>query len=383
MRNELIDFFRFYFNTKDEYKLIIFYTEHSGYHPIYEKLIRILINDHNFKLSIITSDKNDSILRKKEKNIKTFYINNLLGLFMSFVNCKVFIMTMPDLNNFHIKRSINDVHYIYLFHALVSTHMMYLEGAFNHYDTIVCNGKYQIDEIKKNEKLYGLKKKNILSTGYSRLDRITRSYEEYLINKTPKNKKDTILIAPSWGKDNVIESIGDKLIDKLLINNYNVILRPHPEMTIRQPAIIKELNDKYSSYVEFKLDTNNADDTSMIYSDLLICDCSGIALEYAFGTKRPVLFFNVPLKIKNENYKILGIEPFELWTRELIGEVIEPNDLDKAIVNIKEMINNKKKYVENINSLIEDNLFSNTSIGEVEANFIEDYVNNDSHKAIG
>ena len=65
------------------------------------------------------------------------------------------IMTMPDLETFHIKRSkSHPVHYIYMFHSMVSTHLVYRKSAFDNYDTIFCVGEHHLDEIQNTEKYY-------------------------------------------------------------------------------------------------------------------------------------------------------------------------------------------------------------------------------------
>ena len=64
---------------------------------------------------------------------------------------RVFIMTMPDLGTFYLKRSVHPVHYVYLFHNMVSSHMTFKPGAFDHFDTIFCVGPHHIDEIRKTE----------------------------------------------------------------------------------------------------------------------------------------------------------------------------------------------------------------------------------------
>ena len=130
---EIGEYYRFSWRTPRAEKEIIFYAEHEGYHPYLEGLIQKLTVEHNRALCYVTSDPYDPILQKPGSRIRTFYLNKLLPFFMAFVSCRVFVMTLTDLNQFHLKRSVNPVHYIYVFHALVSTHMAYRFGAFDHY----------------------------------------------------------------------------------------------------------------------------------------------------------------------------------------------------------------------------------------------------------
>jgi len=85
-----------------------------------------------------------------------------------------------------------------------------------------------------------------------------------------------------------------------------------------------------------------ATDDSLLKSDVLICDCSGIALEYAFGTERPVLFLDVPRKIRNENYRELGLEPIELSLRSELGIIVSPEEVATVPAKIEALISEKK-----------------------------------------
>ncbi len=67
-------------------------------------------------------------------------------------------------------------------------------------------------------------------------------------------------------------------------------------------------------------------DDSLLRADVLICDISGIALEYVFGTERPVLFLDVPLKIHNPRFKELEKENSCL--KKLVADI----SLDNAIL---------------------------------------------------
>ena len=75
-------------------------------------------------------------------------------------------MTMPDLNQFHVRRSTNSVNHIYMFHAINSIHLQYNQGAFDFYDTIFCVGPHHIEEMRITEKLYDLPPKQLIHVGY-------------------------------------------------------------------------------------------------------------------------------------------------------------------------------------------------------------------------
>jgi len=53
---------------------------------------------------------------------------------------------------------------------MVSSHMIYRAGAFDHFDSILCVGPHHIDEIRAWEKLNGLPAKRLHQHGYAPLD---------------------------------------------------------------------------------------------------------------------------------------------------------------------------------------------------------------------
>ena len=113
----------------------------------------------------------------------------------------------------------------------------------------------------------------------------------------------------------------------------------------------------------------------MLRSDVLICDYSGLGLKYAFGTERPVLFLDVPYKIRNENYKELGIEPLELSIRSRIGVIVLPEELDTIPQVIEKLKAGQMEYKEDIAKLREQNIFAFGHSSEIGAKHIIDLAN--------
>jgi len=371
---EIHELYRFFWKTPEEKKEIVFYTEHEGYYPNFEGLIKELVGKHKQTICYVSSDTHDPILQTSESRIKTFYVNKLLTLFMPFVNCKVFVMTLTGLNQYHLKRSAAPVHYVYVFHALVSTHMMYQFGAFDYYDTIFCVGPHQIREIRKHEEMNDLRKKILIEAGYYRLERINQAFRKNSLTKPASNAKGAILIAPSWGKENVLESCGERLVNVLIKAGYEVIVRPHPETVRRCPELIDLFSTTFGANPHFTLETSVATDDSILRADVLICDCSGIALEYALGTERPVLFLDVPIKIKNKRYTEQGIEPLELFLRSKIGMIVSPEKLDSVPQSVATLIADKEKYKQRLARLRDENVFAFGQSSKVCARHILDIV---------
>ena len=84
----------------------------------------------------------------------------------------VMVLTMLDLGNFQLKRSLHPVHYVYVFHSMGSTHMVDHENSYDHYDSLLCAGPHHVEEIRRREQLKGLPPKHLFPRGYPRLERL-------------------------------------------------------------------------------------------------------------------------------------------------------------------------------------------------------------------
>lgn len=207
------------------------------------------------------------------------------------------VMTMPDLGQFQVKRSKHKVHYVYVQHSLVSLHMVYRKGAFDHYDTIFCAGPHHVKETRAMEEKYNLPAKNLVEHGYGRLDSIIEEAKNRpKINKSIDAAKH-VLIAPSWGPNCIIESgIGGKIVDQLIAEGKKVTLRPHPQTVKFAQDKVNDILAKHSINPLFNCESNVAGQDSLHDSDVMISDWSGAALDYAFGLNKQVDFVDTPKK---------------------------------------------------------------------------------------
>tara|TARA_B110000027_G_C16119011_1_gene301728 strand:+ start:2218 stop:3315 length:1098 start_codon:yes stop_codon:yes gene_type:complete len=309
-----------YFNEHNYSDQITFYSETANDWQHLSGIVKELINKTNFKILYVCSDKNDHGLNFKEKNFNSYLINNkhLLIWFFKNIKSKVMLMTLPDLNQYYLKRSKYLVHYIYIPHSLSSLHSIYRKGAFDYFDTLFCVGPHHVQEAKKIEEIYKLKKKFLIEFGYSKIDSLIASYKNF---KKNENNKINFLIAPTWG-DNCIINNGKviKVMDHIKSLGHNIILRPHP-ITVRDSSdIINKIISRYENYSNFTYQPSTDNNQTLMESDVLVSDWSGVAFEFAFGLKKPVLFVDTLRKIRNIDYDRIGIESFEFYAREIVGE---------------------------------------------------------------
>ena len=345
--------YRAYKKLPKSYKKVVFYSESfQDWHHL-KPLLNALLDD-DIAVTYVTSDDKDPGLLKLSKKYRSIYIGKgfFRILFFQFLRAKLLILTMMDLNNFELKRSMHPVHYVYIFHSLTSTHMVDTEKSFDHYDTIFCAGPHQKKEIELREKNKDLKAKNLIPYGYPRIEKLIQ------LSSKPKNEKKVILLAPTWGEQSIINLMGMEICSIILNQGYSLILRPHHETIKRSPQLIDEIENKYSHLETFRLVREMGDSESLLQSDLLICDWSGTAIEYAFGLEKPIIFIDIPPRVRNPNWREIQSEPLEMSIREKVGRVICPSKLDELPSSISQLLNEDQLSSSPIKSLREEFIYN-------------------------
>jgi YidC/Oxa1 family membrane protein insertase len=328
----------------------VFYSEGPGYWTHLGPLIECLTQRHRMPVVYLTSEDNDPLLSTPPEQVAPFYIGDQSVRTMLFrtLDVGVLVMTMPDLETFHIKRSLHPVHYVYVHHSIVSTHMVYRPGAFDHFDTIFCVGPHHVEETRAAEKLYGLPAKTLFEHGYGRLEQImveavTRQHSRHAAAHGPH-----VLIAPSWGPQAMLETCGHAFVGALLDAGFVVTVRPHPQTRRFKPAVLDALTADFGSHPAFRLEEDVGSRDSLFAADVMLSDWSGAALEFAFGLEKPVLFVDVPRKINNPEYERLQIEPLEVAIRTDIGGIVSPHDPQAAVAAVRCLVEQGVKYRERI-----------------------------------
>lgn len=356
-------------------KHIVFYSEKNGFYKYFENIINYLLENTKLTIHYVTSDPEDDIFEKAKSNprIRGYYIGEkrLVTLFMK-MDADIVVMTMTDLDNYHYKRSYirEDIEYVYVCHYPMSTHLVFHADAFDHYDTFLCVGDFQFDEIRKQEQLSGSKAKKLISCGYGQMENLQRAYDAVPVNAVNNRKK--ILLAPSWQVDNILDLCLDDVLKEVLGRGWHVVVRPHPEYMKRYQSRMDKIVERYRDYkggdLEFELDfTKN---NSIFESDVLITDWSGTAYEFAFVTGKPVAFIDTPMKIHNPDYKEIGIEPLEIRLRSQVGIRVSPGELTGFGKMIENLLEKTESYVDK-NKALRDRYIANFGrSGEVGGEYL-------------
>lgn len=351
---------------------IMFYSEGSGFYKYFRALIEALLRDTDLTIHYVTSDPEDAIFQKNEPRIKPYYVDEtrLISLMMK-LEADMVVMTTPDLEKYHIKRSRvrENVEYVFMDHGCSSDNMLYRTGALDNYDTLLVVSREQAIEARAIEKLRHVKKKRIIECGYGLIDDMIAAYEA--MDKTPNDKK-TILIAPSWQYDNIMDSCLDDLVSALYGRGYRIVIRPHPQYVRRFPMQMKEIIQRYRDRAgdDFIIETDFSSNVTVYTADLVITDWSGIAFEFSFTTDKPSLFINTQMKVVNEDWQKIPLVPFDITARSKVGRQVEKSQVKDLAPVVEELLAHQEDYRERIAALKQQHFYHLGHSGEVGAQYI-------------
>lgn len=339
-------------------KKIVFYSEKNGFYKYYQNIIDEIIKRTNVVIHYITSDPLDEVFQMENDQFKTYYISeNRMIVLMMKMETDLMVMTTPDLENFQLKRSYvkKDIEYIYVPHDVNSANLTFHKNALDHFDTIFTSGFKNKNEIKEREEKQGLPPKNLIEWGSSVIDNMTAAYQA-MCEEGEQEEKKMILIAPSWQKDNILDSCIEEMLDRLVQADYRVVVRPHPQYVRHFEGRVDRLAEKYREYgVEFQKDFSS--NKTVYMADLLVTDWSSISLEYAFSTLKPVLFINTPMKVVNLDYQELSTVPIDIELRDKVGISVELSSVGTKVLSA-------------VDRLLYDQQFSKESMQELKNQYL-------------
>lgn len=274
---------------------IVFYAESGQDWHHWRDLIGHLTTEMEETSCYVSSDPDDPGLHQGSPRISPFWIGRGLWRtwFFQWLDADILVTQLLDLDILELKRSIHPVHYVYVFHSLVSTHMADRADSFDHYDTILCAGPHQMREIRRREELHHLAPKQLIPHGYARLEQLMAA------RRTATIAADAgihVLMAPSWGAHTILPTCGLELTGILLDAGFRVTLRPHFQTRWATPKVIDRVIHRYRGHPRFALVEEMGDSESLFDAHVMVTDWSGAALDFGLGLEKPVLFVDVPPK---------------------------------------------------------------------------------------
>lgn len=362
-------------------KQLVFYALSSGQYRYYKNIIDHLSEHSTITIHYLTNDPADAVFDNPVKNLIPYYASQqkTIGIMLK-LDTDMLVTTVPDLQTFHMKRSIvrDDIEYIFIPHSMASLYVTMKEAACDYFDTILCVGPHHVREMRRREELAGRKPKQLIKSGYGLYDQLVQ-----LVSTLPETQeqKTKILIAPSWQVDNILDSCIDQLLDSLVGHGYEIIVRPHPQYIRMFPQRIAALQKKYAPQdIVFALDFY--DNTSVFTSDIIITDWSNIAFEFSYCTLKPSIFIDTPMKVMNPNYETFGIEIVDLTLRNKVGVSIALEDVGTANKVVSQLLSNTDMYRQQIQQAKQDYLYYPGRNGEAGGKYIASKLKNGGTKDV-
>ncbi len=340
---------------------ILFYSEGGNYWNVFLPVIEEL-EKKAVKSVYYTSGEKDPALETSFKHMSAQYIGNGLTAFtlLNNIKVKVMVMTTPQLDIMHLKRSENVGHYVHLIHAPTDA-LIYKKFAFDYFDSIMCSGEHQIESIRALEQKRDLPQKNLYKTGLTYYDIMYRDRNKYI----RKEEKKTILVAPTWGSNGMLTKFGAGPVKELLQANYQVILRPHPQMYVSQKELMDKLENELSSYSNLEIDRNPSGEIPMGRADVMISDISGIIFDFFFIYEKPVVIIEDTIEKGGLEAEDVEKEIWESTIFEKVATLLNHNNINTLPHVVEQLIG--KDIAQDIEKLRNQSLFNFPQAGPVAA----------------
>ena len=327
--------------TINKHYEIVFHSEGSRYFSTFKNVVNEFIN-HKQKITYITAQKDDVAFKIKSPYFEVICPGNEYQTytFLNNLDADLVISTTPHLDIYMWKKSKKVKKYIHIFHSPTSIDF-YEKYALSYYDIIMTAVKQTETAQKFLDKKRNLPLKEYYAIGCTYLDDMLLECK----NIKKETSDLTVLYAPSWGNRSSLNTIGKEIISSLLLQNVRVIFRPHPQSFISDKELINSIFDAFKDNNFFTTDTNSSGLQSMVNSDALITDFSGILFDYNILFKKPIF-------LASENINFFGYEIEDLSENmEFDIPYAKENSIHLTLSNIS----NIKQIIKNYSPLNKSN----------------------------
>ena len=320
---------------------LVFFSEGKQYWNVFKPLVEGC-SESNIESYYFTSDENDPGLKCEYENIKSFYIGSGREAYyiLNRLKANMVVMTTPGLDVLEIKRSPHVKHYSHIGHATSSV-ASYKAYGTDYFDSVLIGGEAEVSLIRELETVRSLPKKDIEVVGHPYLDELRLKMADIDEDKFFDNDLKTILVSPTWGNHGLLTLYGEELLNELLKGeNYNIILRPHPQSFVSDKSIMDFLQKEFPNTEHLIWDRNIDNIKSMSQADLMISDFSGIIFDFFTLYKRPIITMNGQYEKRGRDAMDLKEDPWDLQSLDKIGRTINQEDVPNITKIIEEAMLN-------------------------------------------
>lgn len=275
---------------------------------------------------------------------------------LNTLRADIVMMSTPQLDVLQIKRSKGVKHYCHIIHSLphVDIYEIY---ALDYFDSVFTNSDIHTDFIHEVERVRKLHKKQVVITGCTYLDVLQEKLISYQ-NSDQKihffksntnidahhDTKYTILLAPSWGREALLNKYGMKLISPFINSDFNLIIRPHPQTYLSESTLLQELKNQTKDCQNIVWDSNRDNIYAFQEADMMIGDFSGAIFDF-------ICLFEKPVITPTFNFNIIGYDLEDIydipWVQNIlpkIGKIIQPSEFEMLPHVIEAFIKDSQAY---------------------------------------
>lgn len=324
--------------SNDKIPLVIF-SDNKRYWNCFKEICREL-DSRKFRCEYWTASKDDPALSEKFEYVKTEFIGegNKAYAKLNLMNAVICLSTTPGLDVYQWKRSRNTDCYIHIFHNFAEP-LLYRMFGIDYYDVILASGNEEEAYIRRLEKHWDDKEKEIKVVGLPYMDDLLRRKNSI---EPTKNANTTVLLAPSWGESSITNKYGEKFIEALSQTGYDIIYRPHPQSFSADKELMDSLMKKYPDSEHFTWDKNPDNFDSLNKSDILISDFSGIIYDFSLCFDKPVLYANFGFDPSAYDSHWLNGASWSVENLPNVGKELKEDEFDKLKDIINDLLTNNE-----------------------------------------
>lgn len=289
----------------------------------------------------LTASPDDPALTAGYKHVHAQFIGegNKAISRMNLINADIVLSTTPGLDVYQWKRSKSASYYIHIPHMPNDVSGYRLLG-LDFYDAILLSGKYQEEEIRRLEAIRSIPAKETAFVGIPFLDTLKARLDSHPA-PVKEDKKTTILLAPSWGKNGILVKYGASFIENLLKTPYNIVIRPHPQSFISEKEQMDSLLARFpeSDRLRWSREPDNFD--VLNEADLMISDFSGVVFDFTLVFNKPIIYTQ-----PGEDWSQLDCswDTEEMWTLKILpklGKELSEDNFENITGLVEECLNSK------------------------------------------
>lgn len=291
-----------------------------------------------------TASPDDPALSQEYNNVVTRYIGegNKAYAVLNLMKADICLSTTPGLDVYQWKRSQNVKYYVHILHDIGEVTLYRMFGV-DYYDAILLTGTHQEASLRFLEEERNLTPRELVVVGSTYMDSLKKAKESSVSNESDIHKT-TVLLAPSWGENSILNMYGEDMLQALVNTGYRIIVRPHPQSYTSDPELIDRLKRAFPDNELFSWNRDNNNFEVLSQADIMISDFSGVIFDYALNFSKPIIYANAEFDDAIYDAAWIPQEPWNFSVLPKLGRQLTRED----IANIKSVIDDtisSEKYM--------------------------------------